>query len=168
MRLTVCHYSCGDCIRLHGAPLNDSTFGLPQWAPAEYISAESSAFCAMPTATRNLKLFDGNFSATHGLTYGTETPGSDQLQSQTAISLYFTETPVKAQATGSTGSVKAGVTASTTPAQTQASSAGSPAPTKSTSSAGSPAPTQSTSSAARISGASVLLGIALFGVVWMS
>lgn len=93
--------SCNDCLRLHGASGSNSSDVKAQFVPTGFVKDISSAYCGMPTATAQWAEFAKGFSATHPVTYGTETGGTDLLKDKTAVSNYFTSTPVTTSASSS-------------------------------------------------------------------
>lgn len=107
----------------------------------------------MPTATVQWGVFAKNFSATHPITYGTETGGTDLLKGKTAVSNYFTSTPVTASSSSSP--------MDTAPAQLGPN--GSRAPSGSGTTGSIPQPTGGAGSL-QVSG---LLGVGLLGAAWL-
>ena len=94
--------SCNECLRLHGAaPRNGSSQGF-QFIPTGFVKDLSSAYCAMPTATMYYTDFAGNFSITHPVSFGSQTGSTDLLHDKTAVSDYFTSTPITASSSSST------------------------------------------------------------------
>lgn len=148
--------ACDDCLRLHGASALNRTGAGAQFVPTAFVKDLSSAYCAMPTATVNWDAFASNFSRTHPATYGTETGGVDLLKNKTAVSNYFTSTPLSAQSSSTPGTsapARVGSNGSRTTARAGGSGTGT-APARSTGGAGS----------LQVSG---LLGIGLLGAAWL-
>ena len=131
--------SCDECLRLHGASAMNRTGAGAQFVPTAFVKDLSSAYCAMPTATMNWDAFAANFSRSHPVTYGTETGGVDLLKNKTAVSNYFTSTPVSADSSSTPATsapARVGSNGSTTTARAGGSGTGT-APAKSTGGAGS-------------------------------
>lgn len=90
--LTWLLYSCCECERKHGLPMGDG------WIPVEWISAQSSSYCAMPSPTVILQNFMETWAPASEIDFGTRTGGVNDLGTSTDVSLYFTSTPIKGTA----------------------------------------------------------------------
>lgn len=154
-------YSCDECLRLHGATASNATRAGSsgrgyQFIPSAFVRDLSSAYCAMPTATLNYEEFAKNFTITHPVSYGTATGGVDLLKGKTAVSNYFTSSPIMANTTSSSSMSAAARTGGT---QSQSSSH---QPTTSTR----PAPTNAAGGVANLKIPGIL-GIGFLGVAWV-
>lgn len=108
---------CAECLRLHGIK--------KEWFPAQIVSEASSSYCAMTSPTINVGSYLQQFAKTVSTpALGTSTV-TDVLGSATAVSAYFTSTPVAASSSGAASSASAASAASTS-----ASTAGMPAMTQ--------------------------------------
>jgi hypothetical protein len=101
VQVTYTYHRCFNCARLHGEPLSRG-----DWYPIQYITAQSSSYCALAAPTEGLQSFIANWTASSGIDIGTSTGGIDVLGTSTQVGLYFTSTPVMG------GSVAARTTAS--------------------------------------------------------
>jgi hypothetical protein len=68
------------------------------WIPVEWISAQSSSYCAMPSPTVILQNFMETWAPASEIDFGTRTGGVNDLGTSTDVSLYFTSTPIKGTA----------------------------------------------------------------------
>jgi len=162
--LTMVIYSCGECERKHGQRIGDG------WIPVEYISAQSSSYCALASPTVNLDSFFETWAPASSISIGTRTGRVNDLGTSTEVGLYYTSTPVTAAGAGAT-TTGATVTggSSTTKAVTCSSGVGicagapssSTAASGSTTASGSSPGTTSNSSAATLKISGFLVAVVL-------
>ncbi|MCJ1244515.1 hypothetical protein MMC30_001713 [Trapelia coarctata] len=99
---------CGECERKHGQRIGDG------WIPVEWISAQSSSYCALPSPTVNLDSFFETWAPASSIDFGTRTGGINVLGTSTEVGLYFTSTPIAAAASATiTGATVTGGSSTT-------------------------------------------------------
>ncbi|KAL8689917.1 MAG: hypothetical protein Q9218_004521 [Villophora microphyllina] len=144
-------FDCSECRRLHGASVEN----LNDYAPAPYVKAFSSAYCAQaPSSAAALLDYATIWTSTGTVNLGTSTGGSDVLGSSTAVSLYAASTSSSLSTTKS-----AALAATATSTNISQTGPGSPSKT------GAGRKTSSGSGMEPLA-TSGILGIVLLGIVW--